>query len=546
MNRQFSFSPFYSPLTTTTTMSPFYYITHPAASQHNNQFYLDTNFIQFNQFKMTVPKTFKSMTANPYLMKRVEYKQQQQQQQPKNYIQKLYEIKTLQPIQFDLVSSTGPAHKPNFEMKLTINSKLKNEKTFISSGVSKKQAKLNSSKDALRYLTDLEDSERIRYLNEMEIIEIKNLFLQECTDSSLTTTIKTEEEQQIFSNDALNLNTNFFTNFLQTSTTTASPTKLLNSTNPISMFTELVPNEAYSMKFVDEWGDSHAKQFKIQLIVKLKSIKMPIDGGEEEKTFYAIGNSKKQAKSRVTQTALEELFKIKIDLKNSNSNNTIVDDVKFKRFANSISDLIKEKYVEQMLKISSNAASQQQTDSNDSKLRTVYAAIIQTNDPDLSLNESKIVCITSGTKCINGEFMSLTGDALNDCHAEILACRLLKKYLYEQLEVYIDYLLKKFTQKQTVEDLMMNENYIYELLNSEDDEDEDASKRNHEESNKCFRLKENIKFHLFISTTPCGDGRIFAPHENHDGIDNHPNRKIRGLLRAKLESGEGTIPVFFP
>ena len=58
-----------------------------------------------------------------------------------------------------------------------------------------------------------------------------------------------------------------------------------------------------------------------------------------------------------------------------------------------------------------------------------------------------------------------------------------------------------------------------------------------------FRLKDNVKFHLFISTTPCGDGRIFAPHENHDGIDNHPNRKIRGLLRAKLESGEGTIPV---
>uniref|UniRef100_A0A672K5C8 Adenosine deaminase RNA specific B1 n=1 Tax=Sinocyclocheilus grahami TaxID=75366 RepID=A0A672K5C8_SINGR len=60
-----------------------------------------------------------------------------------------------------------------------------------------------------------------------------------------------------------------------------------------------------------------------------------------------------------------------------------------------------------------------------------------------------------------------------------------------------------------------------------------------------FRLKDNVQFHLYISTSPCGDARIFSPHEAgvEDQGDRHPNRKARGQLRTKIESGEGTIPV---
>lgn len=41
---------------------------------------------------------------------------------------------------------------------------------------------------------------------------------------------------------------------------------------------------------------------------------------------------------------------------------------------------------------------------------------------------------------------------------------------------------------------------------------------------QLYKLKDGIKFHLFINTAPCGDARIFSPHETEIGIDKHPNR----------------------
>lgn len=60
-----------------------------------------------------------------------------------------------------------------------------------------------------------------------------------------------------------------------------------------------------------------------------------------------------------------------------------------------------------------------------------------------------------------------------------------------------------------------------------------------------FKLKEGYEFHLYINTAPCGDARIFSPHEDIclAGMDRHPNRSSRGQLRTKIESGEGTVPV---
>lgn len=134
---------------------------------------------------------------------------------------------------------------------------------------------------------------------------------------------------------------------------------------------------------------------------------------------------------------------------------------------------------------------------------------------------SKVIAITTGTKCINGEYISDVGTALNDCHAEVLACRCLRLYLFNELEKW----------------------------SSETEPLADATILEKSSSGLGFQVKPHIKFHLFISSSPCGDARIFAPHEatpeegDENGTDRHPNRITRGQLRTKIESGEGTIPV---
>lgn len=47
-----------------------------------------------------------------------------------------------------------------------------------------------------------------------------------------------------------------------------------------------------------------------------------------------------------------------------------------------------------------------------SKFLNVYAAIVQSNG--LESKTAKLVCFTTGTKCISGEYMSMTGTSLND------------------------------------------------------------------------------------------------------------------------------------
>lgn len=144
--------------------------------------------------------------------------------------------------------------------------------------------------------------------------------------------------------------------------------------------------------------------------------------------------------------------------------------------------------------------------------RKVLAGIVMTENGQLE--NAKVISVSTGTKCINGEHISIIGAVVNDCHAEIISRRCLMVFLYSQLRL-----------------LCNEETKASSIFEECPDQPE------------YFQLKAGVEFHLFINTAPCGDARIFSPHDaENNNVDKHPNRKARGQLRTKIESGEGTIP----
>lgn len=82
-----------------------------------------------------------------------------------------------------------------------------------------------------------------------------------------------------------------------------------------------------------------------------------------------------------------------------------------------------------------------------------------------------------------------------------MAVRLLRKYLYKQLKELLEHLAKHPDQENLEEN-------VFEInpLNIEQNQSNMTC-------HKPIRLKKCVNFHLFISSAPCGDGRIFAVND---------------------------------
>ena len=147
--------------------------------------------------------------------------------------------------------------------------------------------------------------------------------------------------------------------------------------------------------------------------------------------------------------------------------------------------------------------------------RKVIAAFVMENTETAAM---KVVSVGSGTQCITGDQMSTEGLVVNDSHAEVVARRSLMRFFYKQL------LAKLSGQGNTV----FTDNDISEPA----------------------KVRDALKFHLYISTAPCGDGAQFSRGDDENRelpLDSSHKPTMRnkkqGILRTKMEGGEGTIPV---
>lgn len=127
--------------------------------------------------------------------------------------------------------------------------------------------------------------------------------------------------------------------------------------------------------------------------------------------------------------------------------------------------------------------------------------------------ETTVVSLATGTKCIHGDNLCNDGSCVNDCHAEVLARRGLCAYFHDQI--------RRTTDSESTS--------IFERVCSN--------------GRDMFVLNHEVSFHLFISTAPCGDARVFLSggDQQASGDVAHRPSSSYGKLRCKVEAGEGTI-----
>ncbi|XP_038146129.1 double-stranded RNA-specific adenosine deaminase isoform X1 [Cyprinodon tularosa] len=143
--------------------------------------------------------------------------------------------------------------------------------------------------------------------------------------------------------------------------------------------------------------------------------------------------------------------------------------------------------------------------------RKILATIVMRRGEGLGT----VVSLGTGNRCVKGEELSLKGETVNDCHAEIISRRGFIRFLYSELLKHCD--------------------------GADDSIFEPA------EENK-LKIKSDITFHLYISTAPCGDGALFDKSCSEAGDETQGHKPLfenakQGKLRTKVENGEGTIPV---
>ncbi|KAJ9599945.1 hypothetical protein L9F63_009773, partial [Diploptera punctata] len=389
------------------------------------------------------------------------------QSQPKNAVCALNELRP--GLIYNTVGMSGPVHAPTFTISVEVNGQV-----FEGQGRSKKLAKHAAAEAALRSFVQFKNAPEAQQAMNMHITD-----LDFTSDNGSGTPVHPMLPPARRNN----------TPRLPIHPGDKSPVMLLNELRPGIKF-----------ECVSEDGEPYAK-FTMSVTIDVE-------------TFEGTAPHKKLGKAAAAKAALAKLYNVTFSpfssplQPNRNLGSPGAPAVSFEQMA--LPQVLADHIARLVINKFTSLIEGQPMHSR----RKVLAGMVMTTGPQME--DAKVISVATGTKCINGEHMSVRGASLNDTHAEIIARRCLCDFIYSQLEMH----LNPETAEQSIFVARPN--------------------------SKGYQVKENIKFHLYINTAPCGDARIFSPHEavtQDDSIDKHPNRKARGQLRTKIESGEGTIPV---
>ncbi|XP_030301395.1 double-stranded RNA-specific editase B2 [Calypte anna] len=413
---------------------------------------------------------------------------------PKNALVQLHELKP--GLQYKMVSQTGPVHAPVFAVAVEVNGL-----TFEGTGPTKKKAKMRAAELALKSFVQFPNACQAHFAMG-NCINPSTDFTSDQAD--FPDTLFKEFEPSTHSEDFSVYNP-VNNEFLSTACrhgrllchtldimghAKQSKHKIVSKAegeqNPVVLLNELRSGLRY-VCLSETVEKQHIKSFVMAVRV---------DG----RTFEGSGRSKKLAKGQAAQAALQALFNIRLPshIPSRSKCHHLPQD-----FADSIYQMVAQKFQE----LTDNFTSMH------ARHKTL-AGIVMTKG--LDIRQAQVIVLSSGTKCINGEYINDQGLAVNDCHAEIVARRAFVHFLYSQLELHLS---------KRREDW---ERSIFVRLKE-----------------GGYRLRENILFHLYVSTSPCGDARLNSPYEITTDLNSskHIVKKYRGHLRTKIESGEGTIPV---
>ncbi|XP_070124199.1 double-stranded RNA-specific adenosine deaminase isoform X19 [Equus przewalskii] len=360
-----------------------------------------------------------------------------------------------QTCEFNLIEQSGPPHEPRFQYCVAMGTH-----TFpTASAPSKKVAKQMAAEEAMKALHE----------------EAANSTPSDNQPGS-TNTESLDNLESVIPNKVRRI---------------GELVRYLN-TNPVGGLLEYARSHGFAAEFklVDQSGPPHEPKFVYQAKV----------GG---RWFPAVcAHSKKQGKQEAADAALRVL---------------IGENEKAERMGFTELPLTGSTFHDQIAMLSHRCFNALTNSFQPSLLgRKILAAIIMKKDSeDLGV----VVSLGTGNRCVKGDSLSLKGETVNDCHAEIISRRGFIRFLYSELMKY---------NPQTAKDS------IFEPA----------------KGGEKLQIKKTVSFHLYISTAPCGDGALFDKSCSDRAVESTDSRHYpvfenpkQGKLRTKVENGEGTIPV---